>query len=315
MGDSKNIENLLNELNALQTQFNNMQPISKPSKTVKKNTDIKTNLTSKDIDNDFFKTITAPIKKDKKITKPNSEDKKPLFTLDKSTITKATKKAEVKPITIAIDNETHIDLGILKKVKKAELNKDIKVTNIEAETDIKKSDIKKNIEIEASNETPNLKLEPELKKDQINSNISNLQNKISNELNNDSKIQTTPSESYLSIKQKLDKIKADIALREKLIEKEAERVDKLKLYTNQNKTAKPTTNATQKKLENPTSKIEKEDKKSNAKPIKKQKIKPAVTEINTIPTKQKKGTDILTVSIIILVIALITVTWFLYGFY
>jgi len=286
MGKTKNLDQLLKELNEMQMQFDNLkdQVVAKEKKP-KKN-EIKTKLASDKIDNDFFKTLT---------TAPKIKDNDTVLSEQTNKIEEKENTTDDLLFSLDIDQEEIIDKKQDSKDNKILIeetfNDDLKDANNDSESIELIEDNKEIIEDNTID-----KNDLYTKKELIDTNFQNLQSKKSiNEVTdkNDDKV---TEKSFLSIKQKLDRIKKEIATRELEISNEEKKVIKLP------KKEKNTDSLTKKVLA-PKNSIKTEPKKVSPQTNKTKNIKP-----NT--KLQKRDTvDVLTIIILVLLIVLIITAW------
>lgn len=218
MEEPKSIEELLKELNDMQLQFDNLNEELIITKNKKRT--IKTDLASDKIDTDFFKTLTvSSIKKTNnkpKVSENISEDTL-LFSLDtKSESASSSTKGKTKHVesksSKTIDKIAKTENTIIKKEKlQSKTNSKVVIENKESIIPNKKETLTKKTLVK--------------KDSQINVQATGKDNSSEN--------------NYLSIKQKLEKIKKDISLREQELITEKGKVITLK-------TTKPSTNTTSK---------------------------------------------------------------------
>jgi len=295
MGKTKNLDQLLKELNEMQMQFDNLKDEMVVKDIKRKKNKIKTELASDNIDNDFFKTLsTAPkniktiVSKpiDNKIEQDNTSDEF-YFSLDiEHEEIKDEKQDEIlekepfkNNVIIEISNDKEANTELV------ENNKDI----------IDSENIETKINVDDNLHT---------KKEII---VSNYQNSQSKKVN--TKIETNTiddsndsKKSYLSIKQKLDKIKQEIADRELEINKEQIKIKKLtQNTTNQNLLTKKVLAPVKKKP------IEKKVISNSKSTTNAQTLEPTTKVIPKI--KKKDTVDVLTIIILVLLIGLIITAW------
>jgi len=184
MGDSKSIGQLLKELDAMQKQFNHLNEELIVENRKKKR--VKTELSSNEIDDDFFKTFSAPLiekntikKEQEKITETDLSDNELLFELELEQETVKTSDSAIESI---LSKEEVIEE---KKRPEFSENADIELVSNEKKFPTQTE----NIEIE------NKKIE-ELKA-----------------VVNEQKVEIKDY-SYLTIKQRLEKIQQEISLKE-----------------------------------------------------------------------------------------------------
>ncbi len=273
MGKTKNLDQLLKELNEMQMQFDNLKDEMVTKDNKRKKNQIKTELASDKIDNDFFKTLTTAPKIDNHAVSNKQLDNQKKI------------ESNTDDLLFSLDIE-HEDIN------KKEENL---IDNFEDSKEIIES---KTIEKKSTKNEDLLN-----KEENINTNIQNIKSKkeidiIKEQKNIDNKVS---EKSFLSIKQKLDKIKKEIADREIEINKEQRTVKKgTQNTTNQNLLTKKVLASTKKK------------------PIEKKVISNSKSTVNTktpkptkvIPKTKKRDTvDVLTIIILVLLIVLIITAW------
>jgi hypothetical protein len=338
MGKTKNLDQLLKELNEMQMQFDNLKDEMVTKDNKRKKNQIKTELASDKIDTDFFKTLTtAPKINNNTASNKQLDNQKKiesntdnlLFSLDIEHEEITNKKQENSSLEQPIDviDSNNVISKIKNSIEKTEeltIDETIEVNNsVEEKKEFINDDFEDSKEIIESKpiEKKLTKNEDLLNKEEnINTNIQNIKSKkeidiIKEKKNIDNKVS---EKSFLSIKQKLDKIKKEIAARELEISNKKDDVVQI----------------TQEKNKIPTKELKISNKKDNVKITQEKKETDIVAEKVLAPkispkierkgtkktnktqslkqdnkTKKRDTVDVLTIIILVLLIVLIITAW------
>jgi len=305
MGKTKNLDQLLKELNEMQMQFDNLKDELIIDKTKNKKRQIKTELTSDKIDDDFFKTFSnAPSKVEdlsniskNKVTNIDNKDDL-FFSLDVD-YNKVDKEGNIDKISEQIiEKETDKIINkpeqIIEKETDKIINKPKQIIKKETDKIINKPEqiIKK--------ETDKIINKPEQIIEKKNIAIS----KDKSNLKKDVHEQTLKEKSYLSIKQKLDRIKKEISEREVEIKLEKNQIINKSKVINIDKD-----NVISKQVLHPIKKEKEKQIQTKSNEIPKSELK--TNNSNAIDGKLNKNNtiDLLTIIILVLIIALIGTAW------
>lgn len=303
MGETKNLDQLLKELNEMQMQFDNLKDEMVTKESKQKKNQIKTELASDKIDNDFFKTLaTAPkINKNTDLNNQFEEEKEKESTASDNLL-----------FSLDIEHEEITDNKFIDNT----FNDDVITVNDDVINELNNPIIKTKAFIEDnSNDSKKEVLEPEIieekltkkedllnKEDNINTNIKNIKLKKEIDKTEEKKnIDDKASEkSFLSIKQKLDRIKKEIATRE--LEIDNKKGSLIQLIPEKKEADIVAEKVLAPKV---TSNIERNiSKKQNT--IETNKTK---TPKQNNKTKKRDTVDILTIIILVLLIVLIITAW------
>ncbi len=292
MSKPKDIEQLLNELNEMQNQFNNLSNeliIKKNKKKI-----IKTNLSSKEIDGDFFNTFLLPKKEINKEEKPvkikEKDTSKMFFDIDvkqDKIVTIDEKKSNLKAVdTKDINLKTPKSNNLINKQNKIEENKFIEKGQSYNSIKEKLKKIQKEI------------AERELK---IN-NITNIKENKTETKNNLQ--QKTISKDVSLKKQQISKTKKFNLQKNDLLEKNVLKPAK--------KNLREVKNDLNTKSED-ILKFQKQTYKSSSNNVERELLPKSSIYNAGIKNKQKKDSDsvdLLTIIILVLVIVLLGVAWY-----
>ena len=275
MKNNKSLDNLLKELNEMQMQFDNLKDELIIDKTKNKKRQIKTELTSDKIDDDFFKTFSnAPSK---------VED---LSNISKNKVTNIDNKDDLF-FSLDVDYNKVDKEGNIDKISEQIIEKETDKIINKPEQIIKK-------------ETDKIINKPEQIIEKKNIAIS----KDKSNLKKDVHEQTLKEKSYLSIKQKLDRIKKEISEREVEIKLEKNQIINKSKVINIDKD-----NVISKQVLHPIKKEKEKQIQTKSNEIPKSELK--TNNSNAIDGKLNKNNtiDLLTIIILVLIIALIGTAW------